>query len=456
MTLPRAMAAVALVVFVVGVAGVGARATYGAATTADEPQYLLTALSIFEDGDLDIADERYSGAYREFHEATLPVQTSLRDDGSRVSPHNPLLPLILAVPMGIGGWIAAKVTMAVIAAGLAALLVWIGVERLRLPVGAVAPLVVVFSISPPLAVYATQIYPELPAALAVAGAIAALTGSPSRGTVVAWIACVVALPWLAVKYVPIAVVLALAGLRWLPAAWRRPSVVVLAVAAVGYVAFDLAVYGGLTPYASGDHFEAIGEFGAIGAAPDYLARSQRLLGLLVDRAFGLASWQPAYLLAVPAVAWVATRRDTPGAGVLLAVIATGWLVATFVAQTMHGWWWPGRQVVVILPAVVLAVAAWAHRTSREALVAGVGSVGVVSFGFLAHEATVGRIALVVDFAEVGDPIHRLWSAALPDYLTPTPRTWILHGVWIVALAAIAWWGHRERELVGLNNTVRVT
>ena len=28
----------------------------------------------------------------------------------------------------------------------------------------------------------------------------------------------------------------------------------------------------------------------------------------------------------------------------------GWMVtATFVALTMHGWWWPGRQVVVVLP-----------------------------------------------------------------------------------------------------------
>ena len=456
MTLPRAMAAVALVVFVVGVAGVGARATYGAATTADEPQYLLTALSIFEDGDLDIADERYSGAYREFHEATLPVQTALGDDGSRVSPHNPLLPAILALPMGLGGFVAAKVTMVAVAAGLAALLVWIGVERLRLPVAVVAPLVVVFSISPPLAVYASQIYPELPAALAVAAAIAALTGSPSRSTTIVWMASVVALPWLAVKYVPVAGVLAVAGLVWLPTAWRRSSALILAGAALAYVAFDLAVYGGLTPYASGDHFAAIGEFGAVGASPDYAARSQRLLGLLVDRGFGLASWQPAYLLAVPAVAWVALRREGPERILLPSVVATGWLVATFVAQTMHGWWWPGRQVVVILPAVVLAVAAWAHHTSRAPLVVALGSVGIVSFGYLAYEATVGRIALVVDFIDVGDPIHRLWSMALPDYLTPTPRTWILHGVWIVALAAITWWGCRDRELVALNKTVRVT
>ena len=35
----------------------GVRAAYGAQTTADEPQYLLTAISLAEDGDLDVADE---------------------------------------------------------------------------------------------------------------------------------------------------------------------------------------------------------------------------------------------------------------------------------------------------------------------------------------------------------------------------------------------------------------
>jgi hypothetical protein len=35
-----------------------ARATYGARVTADEPQYLLSAISLAEDRDLDIADER--------------------------------------------------------------------------------------------------------------------------------------------------------------------------------------------------------------------------------------------------------------------------------------------------------------------------------------------------------------------------------------------------------------
>ena len=261
MRLHAALVAVGLLVLAVASVGLGARATYGARTTADEPQYLLTALSIYEDGDLDIANQRYSGEYRVFHEATLPVQSDLRADGSRLSPHNPLLPLLLAVPMGLGGWVAAKLAMALMAGILASLMVWAGVRRFGLPVGLASLVVVVFAASPPLAVYATQIYPELPAALAVTIAVTALTGPPSRPSALAWLLGVIALPWLAVKYVPVAGVLAVAGI------WRHrhttPPVLVVAVlliASIGYVGFNSSVYGGLTPYAAGDHLQlGVGE-----------------------------------------------------------------------------------------------------------------------------------------------------------------------------------------------------
>ncbi len=91
-----------------------ARATYGARTTADEPQYLLSALSLWEDGDLDIADELAAERWRDFHEAQLPVQTEpLEPTAGGVSPHDPLLPVLLAVPVGLAGWAGAKATLAV-------------------------------------------------------------------------------------------------------------------------------------------------------------------------------------------------------------------------------------------------------------------------------------------------------------------------------------------------------
>src|SRR6266545_4340407 len=115
-------------------AGVPARATYGARVTADEPQYLLTAISLAEDHDLDISDELRQERWRPFHEALLPQQSEVQRDGSELSPHDPLLPAILAVPVALGGWIGAKLAIAVIAGILAGLLVWVAVRRFAVPV----------------------------------------------------------------------------------------------------------------------------------------------------------------------------------------------------------------------------------------------------------------------------------------------------------------------------------
>ena len=471
-TLGPVLALVGVGVFVVTLAGLPARATYGAQTSADEPQYLLTALSLFDDGDLDIADERYSGAYRQFHEATLPVQTELKPDGSRVSPHNPLLPAILAIPMGLGGWVAAKTTLAVTAGALAATLVWVGVRRLGLSVAATTLVVTVFAVSPPLAFYATQVYPEILAALAVTVAIAALTANPSRRSATVLLLAVVALPWLAVKYLPIALVLTVAGLRWLRKSRLMVAgfAVLLVLAGISYLWFNQAVYGGWTPYASGDFFVS-GELTALGPEPNYLGRAQRLLGLLVDRGFGLVAWQPAYLFAVPATVWaVASKRAV--SRLLLWLTAVGWLVATFVAQTMHGWWWPGRQVVAVLPPLILLITAWVEQTRlRRWSLIGAGALGVSAYLFLAAEAAVGRLTLIVDFARTVNPFYRIWRLVLPDYLEVTAATWVLHGIWLAVAAGLAVWGWRSGRadtshspnrpesaqpgLVVLNNDVRL-
>ena len=442
--LPGRAALVGLGIFLAAMLGLSARASYGARTAADEPQYLLTALSIAEDRDLDIANQRSSGAYRGFHEALLPVQTILRPDGSRISPHSPLLPLYLAAPMGLWGWAGAKAALAALAGALGGLLVWVGAGRLGVSFGAAALVAMVLGLSPPLAVYATQVYPEIAAALAVTAALAALTGRLRIGGAAALAAAVIALPWLAVKYIPAALALAAAG------GWKlrnRPKhlgglLAVLLGAGAAYLWFNQAVYGGWTPYASGDFFTG-GEFTAVGPSPDLWGRSSRLLGLWVDRAFGLAAWQPAYLLAIPAIAW-AVRRRLPRCGLLLGVGAVGWLVAAFLAQTMHGWWWPGRQVVAVIPALALLLMAWVDRIGRrKTLFLGLGAAGAAAFLALALEASTGRLALIVDFTSTANPLYRGWSALLPDYMAATPLTWALHGLWTVAFAVLAALGWRS-------------
>ena len=419
MTLRHALALAFLVGFGAAAAGAGVPAARFAQTTGDEPHYLLTARSLAEDGDLDLRDELAADRYRDFHAADLDPQAKPLDDGSLVAPHDPLLPALLAGPLAAGGWLAAKLVLALLAGALASLLVWTAVRRLGVPVRHALTAVLLFAASAPLAVYGTQVYPELPAALAVTAAAAGL-GAP---------VAVIALPWLSVKYVVVAAVLGVLTLRrrwWLLG--------VYAGAAVVFVVAHKLWYGGWTPYAAGDHFVG-GELTAVGHDPNYVGRSRRLLGLLVDREFGLAAWQPAWLLVVPALAAVLVRRP-PWWKTVALPLAAGWLVATFVALTMHGWWFPGRQLVVVLPLAVLAIAWWAQEHSR--LLTGLAAIGVATYAFLVFEGYWGGVTWVVDFYETDNPWYLVWRHALPSFADETARTWLLAGAWALALAAYAY------------------
>jgi hypothetical protein len=460
----RLLIVVGLVVTAWTSIGAFARATYNTRTTADEPQYLLSAISLARDGNLDIADELRVGAYVGFHERRLPEQTKLLDDGRRVSPHDPLLPALLAGPMVLGGWVAAKLTLAALAGLLAASMIWVAVRRFGVATPLATTVVVAFAAVSPLVVYGTQVYPELPAALAVTAAVGAVTAAPTRRRAVLVAVALAALPWLALKYAPVV------GALGLVVAWSwgwqrravRPVLVIAATVVANLVAFAIVhkvVYTGWTAYAAGDHFVG-GELTVMGVEPDYASRSVRVVNLLVDRQFGLAAWAPIFLFAVPALAALARRRP-PGSLALALPLAAGWLNATFVALTMHGWWWPGRQVVIVVPCVVLAVAWFAQQVRAPALVAGATdqvrrrwavwrsagfvalAASVLAWAWLLVEVLRVQRALVVDFAESANPVLQVWQELLPDGQRNIPTDRVLVWAWVTAFVALAWCGWRS-------------
>ena len=440
--LALAMAAVALWTFAMALPALGARASHGARVTADEPQYLTTAISIGEDFDLDISDELAERRFEPYHEIDLNPQTiDLDDSGRRVSPHDPLLPALLAAPMRLGGWVAAKTALAAIAGATAAATLWLAVRRFEAPVGVAALVVGAFFASPPLTAYATQVYPEMPAALCLTVGLAAATGPLGRRGRAVLLVSVIALPWLSIKYAPVAAALvgALVARTYRGRGLRLAlDLSILAAAGVVYLAFHRAVYGGWTAYASGDHF-VDGELLVLGSEPDYAGRSRRLVGLLVDRGFGLAAWTPAYLLGVSAVA-AFVRRRPPGWVVMIASLAAGYAVATWLALTMHGWWWPGRQLVVVLPVAVVAVAVLAARLSTVLWLALAGcAAGTFNWLWLVVESSTGRRTLVTDFEPTSNPVYRAWRMLLPDHRDFDATAIALTAVWASALAATGVW-----------------
>ncbi len=457
------MSAAAAVTLIVALAALNTRASYGARTTADEPQYLLTALSLAEDRDLDIADELVDRRFLPFHELPLNPQTvELTATGQRLSPHDPLLPLLLAAPMRIGGWPLARTAMAIMAAITAAATTAVAVRRFDVGVRAATITTIGLFASPPLTAYGSQIYPEMPAALATMIGLAAVTGPASTRNRALAALTIVALPWLSIKYGPVALVLAVALLA--PAVGdrtaRRPAIAtvgVLVAAAGLYLVVHQRVYGGWTVYAAGDHF-VDGEFLVVGGDPNYLGRSRRLIGLLVDRGFGIVAWAPAYALAPAAM--IAAARRSPRWRSPVAVVAAGWAVATWVALTMHGWWWPGRQLVVVLPVLAIAMAAMLdRRPGLQKPFIWLSTLAVANWLWLVIEASTGRRTLIVDFDETSSVLYRLWAPLLPDHRTPEATDAVLTVLWLLALAGISWLilrrGDRQRDgALSTERTVR--
>ena len=384
------------------------------------------------------------------------MQTEPLADGSALSPHDPLLPVLLAVPVGIAGVTGAKVLLALLAGVLAGLLVWVAVRRFGVRPWVAGVVVGAFGVSPPLAAYATQVYPELPAALAVTVAVAALTGPPRRGGTALAVGAVVALPWLGVKYAPVAAALALV-LLWRRARgdlhrgsgrsspWRPTArsvvapVVALVAAGVAYLALHRLWYGGWTVYAAGDHFVG-GELDVVGVDADYLGRSQRLVGLLVDRDFGLVAWGPVVLVAVAGLGGLLRRRPE-GWEALVLPLAAGWLNATFVALTMHGVWWPGRQVVVVIPCAALVAAWWVDRMGRAApaVVVALGVAGMALWGTLLWQEAFAGWSLILDVDRWANPVVGAWRRTLPDARDGGRAPGLLQGVWVLIVAVLVGW-----------------
>ena len=281
-----AMTAAAVVTIAAALLGIGVRATDGGHAAVDEPQYLLTAISLWEDRNLDISDELADRRYRDFFDAELPVQTRVLADGRQLSPHDPLLPLILAAPVGLLGWVGAKIALSFLAGALAALLVWVAVRRFEVPVTVAGIGTALAGASAPLAVYGQQVYPEIPAALALLVGVALITGPLRRHALIALVVALNALPWLGAKYLPVAAALAVVALVRLVREQRRAAVWLaasLALSGVVYLVAHRLLWGGWTVYATGDHFVQTGEFSVIGVEPDYVGRSLRLVALLSDR-----------------------------------------------------------------------------------------------------------------------------------------------------------------------------
>jgi hypothetical protein len=416
----------------IGIGAFGA-SDYG----GDEPHYLLTAESIVSDGDVDLADEYAQRDYADFYPYALDRHGS-PTDGHVNEPHGIGFPLLIAPAYAIGGAKAVEVFLAAIAA--LAFVLALALARHVVPEPWATRGVAVVALSPPAFAYAATVYPELTAGAALAGAAllaARAHEHPRRRDALAAAALLALLPWLGTKYLIPGIPVLLALVHWTSRKGRK----VLALLEVELMAGSLVVfgsvndvfYGGLTPYAAESPGESATDAGFPGG---YLERLPRLVGLWVDREYGLLRWAPVLALGgFGAVLLFRSRRDglaraLPGRGaaeavaaLALAVCLAQVVVAAFGAPTMFGFWFPGRHLVAMLPCAAVLVAWGLQRAPR----AGAALAGLT---LLATTWLLAALAL----GDAGGWVHPGTEAPLGPLVRALP----LYGVdsaWADAVAA---------------------
>src|SRR3954471_16861568 len=216
----RRVAALWLLLFAVYASTLGMHAFGRSDYGGDEPHYLLTAKSLVEDGSPDLRDEYATHAYREWYPYDLTPHGSLTN-GRANEPHGIGLPLLIAPAYAIAGAKGVEVFLAMIAALAIALAYMLARRVVPDPWALGATLAV--GLSPPVLAYSTAVYPELPAAAALCGALLLalrLAQHPTRRAAYASFALIALLPWLDPRYLIPGAVVAFYGFRALRRARR--------------------------------------------------------------------------------------------------------------------------------------------------------------------------------------------------------------------------------------------
>ncbi len=369
----RRAAALWLALFAAFAATIGLPAFGASQYGGDEPHYLLTAESIVSDRDLDLRDEYATRAYAGWYPYVLERRGRLTN-GQANEPHGAGFALLIAPAYAVGGPLAVQLLMAAIAALAFALAA--ALARRVVPEPWASRAALACGLSPPALAASTTVSPELTAGalLALAVLLALQVRERPRIRRVTGAALALgALPWLGLQFVVAGLVAALAMLRWLRRRARGFAMLVelevLLFSGIMFVTVNDQLFGGFTPAAADVSGERIGDLGA----GDVLDRAPRLVALWLDRTYGALRWAPVVALAFYGL-WLLwrsrrdhiarvlpERRDVEVAATLCALVcAAQVLVATFVAPTIFGFFFPGRYLLAALP-VAVALVAWGLR-----------------------------------------------------------------------------------------------
>ncbi len=424
---------------------IGIRATRGASITGDEPFYLLTTQSLIADRDLDLRNQYADRSYKSFfdHADELWRQSVPTPDGRLLSPHNPGLSLLVAPGFILGGLVGVQVQLMLAAAGAMAL-AFVLTDRLTCRRAVSWAVALGVGLTATAFIYSTEVYPEFPAALALAIALLIATGrrQPSWPDALYLAAALSAMCWLGIKYAPLAVLVSSYFLLRSNRTGRIALVAAGSASAGLFTWFHLQVFGSLTPYGVNVVYANWNTLQILEGHFGFEERIYRLWGLFIDRRFGIGRWAPLLLAVAPGSALLAW--GTAAHRMVMGLLLVQLLIAAFVATTMMGWWFPGRTMLTVLPLTIVPLTMLFDRAAvwGKTGLALLGVYTLVITAGLAQAGHAGEITIAVDPFDIRYPPFQSVASLFPLYTWWTAETWRLTILWLAAGAgsvALAAW-----------------
>ena len=384
----------------------------------DEPYYLLVTESIVGDFDFDLANQ-----YRDLSRSATG-RPDLRPQpgdpagagGEQYSRHEPFLSILLVpgyLMAGLSGAIATIVLFAtLLVRSTARFLEDEGVDEETSR--SVFPF---FAFGPPVVFYAARLWPEVPAAFFFVEAIRGVRQHRAQR----WVPAILLLALLKLRFLLIAVPLALRAVTWS----RRHALIAAGVVAVPLLAVWL-ITGSPTNVHS---FRDL-------AAPTAAGPLHGAFGLILDGAAGIAFQAPFYLLAIFAlVRW----REMPEGFRLGCFSAALYLILLVPRSEWHGGWSPPlRYIVFLMPILALGAASFRASARNAGGIVVLWTLALVIHG-LAHPWRLFHIANGENAA--GEYLSRLYrsdfSRLFPSFIRLNDAAIAASVLLIVALLAVA-------------------
>jgi len=436
--------------------------------SGDEPAYLVLSQAMQRYHSLDVARVYANGDYHSFFDGVLAPHLVEGAGGHMQTLHQFGGPLLWLIPFSIAGRAGALAFMVVVSVLCVVNIYYFlrerGIEaRYAFVVG------LVLALGSPIYVLASMSFVEPIGTLIMIFVVrAVLMERLTRARIVVASIGVAIVPWVHMRFAPVAVSL---GLLLLWRVWRdhgrgsvRPYVPALAplvLSAVLLEVFTIAFYGEINPMAPQRIY---------GVSVFDVPLHEGFTGTLFDRNYGLVTAYPIFLLVLPGILLAARRSHQRTNAVLAAVIVP----AMVLACTSTTWWGSynpaGRYPSIIVPLLSFYVAVVLQQIDRwyttcAAILLGIGAYALhLTTDIFAAERFTEWDLRNRGMERLGDLIGISFVRRAPSSFLPG-QTGLFAG-WIVATAVIGvalwlvgrrrWTGPAPAEAVSVSSAPRAT